>query len=538
MGAKTRKLAAARGVRGLWTQMDKQVGMQANSYRFGPFELDPVNFQLRDGGDVRHVEPMVFDLLHFMVRNPGRLITRDDIIESVWRGRIVSDTTISSCVKSVRKALGDSGEAQSYIRTQRGRGFQFVADVMLPEPVQQEIAIAAVAAPPEAPAGAPRDPLLLVLPFEAGGTEGASGVAAALVDTLMTLLQRVPLLGVISRATAQALVGQPETAMRMAEGVAADYLVEGRVQLEAGSCAANIRLVDALRGTQLWAQRFEAAVGPTLVRTLSDQILVRLEPQLMRAIHADMARRGGSQSSRQLLLQAITLTTVHGWHRDTFGQAAALLRRSIALEPELALTHAHLSLVLGLGHRVGLLRETPQVVADAEHEAELALGLDSMDPHVLGLAGCTLADIGQTGRAIPILHQAIDLDPANAQAESALGSAYLIEGRLDAAVLHLGRGVEISPIDPRAAVWGALLACAYLGRGEGEAARDAAQAASRADHRNYLPRVVGCAVELAAGDDAAARVQLAEARRIKPDLSQAEIDLLVGAETGGRIAAL
>ncbi len=98
-------------------------------YRFNLFELDTDQFCLQtNGGDI-HVEPLVFDLLCFFVENAGQVLSREAIIQHVWQGRFVSDATVSSCVKSVRKVLGDSGENQTYIRTLRGRGFQFAASV-------------------------------------------------------------------------------------------------------------------------------------------------------------------------------------------------------------------------------------------------------------------------------------------------------------------------------------------------------------------------------------------------------------------------
>src|SRR5215468_8179796 len=98
-------------------------------HRFDDFEVDTDRYEVRRGGEVQPVEPLVFDLIAYFVRNPNRVISRDDVIAEVWQGRAISDATISSCIKSARKALGDSGDSQSYIRTVRGRGFEFRAHV-------------------------------------------------------------------------------------------------------------------------------------------------------------------------------------------------------------------------------------------------------------------------------------------------------------------------------------------------------------------------------------------------------------------------
>ena len=79
-------------------------------YQFDQFELDADRYELRLSGVVQHVEPLVFDLIVFFAGNAGRIVGREEIVERVWQGRAVSDATISSCIKSARRALGDSGE--------------------------------------------------------------------------------------------------------------------------------------------------------------------------------------------------------------------------------------------------------------------------------------------------------------------------------------------------------------------------------------------------------------------------------------------
>src|SRR5262245_23255884 len=97
--------------------------------RFGECEIDVAGFALRRNGAVCEVEPQVLELLLYLVRNPDRLITKDDLIVNVWHGRIVSDTTITSRIKSARKAIGDDGTQQKLIRTVHGRGVRFIAPV-------------------------------------------------------------------------------------------------------------------------------------------------------------------------------------------------------------------------------------------------------------------------------------------------------------------------------------------------------------------------------------------------------------------------
>src|SRR5882757_6939581 len=97
-------------------------------YRFGPFELDIATVELRDAGKARNLEPQVFALLALLVENRERLVSKEEIIDKVWDGRVVSDAAVASRVKSARQALGDDGKSQRFIRTIHGQGYRFVAN--------------------------------------------------------------------------------------------------------------------------------------------------------------------------------------------------------------------------------------------------------------------------------------------------------------------------------------------------------------------------------------------------------------------------
>ena len=99
-------------------------------YRFEDCELDTERFELRRGGTAVGIEPQVLELLRFFVENPDRLVSREELFETVWKGRIVSDATLSSRIKAARQAIGDDGRAQAVIRTVHGRGFRFMAPIV------------------------------------------------------------------------------------------------------------------------------------------------------------------------------------------------------------------------------------------------------------------------------------------------------------------------------------------------------------------------------------------------------------------------
>ena len=98
-------------------------------YRFADCVLDTGRLTLLRGGKVQAVEPQVFDLLRLLAENAGRVVTRDEIVETVWQGRIVSESAISARIAAARKAVGDDGKRQAVIRTVSRRGLMFVAEV-------------------------------------------------------------------------------------------------------------------------------------------------------------------------------------------------------------------------------------------------------------------------------------------------------------------------------------------------------------------------------------------------------------------------
>jgi len=98
-------------------------------YSFEDFALDTVRRELRRGGALIALQPQVFDLLEYVIRNRERVVSKDDLLTVVWNGRLVSESTLNTRINAARTALGDSGGEQRLIRTAHGRGIRFVGEV-------------------------------------------------------------------------------------------------------------------------------------------------------------------------------------------------------------------------------------------------------------------------------------------------------------------------------------------------------------------------------------------------------------------------
>lgn len=134
-------------------------------YVFRQFELDTDRMALRADGAAIAVEPQVFALLRLLIENRDRMVGKEEIVEKVWNGRIISDAAIASLIKSARQAIGDDGRAQALIRTVHGMGFSFVAEVTT------RVAISIGASPDAAKLEPVLDsrPSIAVLPFNLVG---------------------------------------------------------------------------------------------------------------------------------------------------------------------------------------------------------------------------------------------------------------------------------------------------------------------------------------------------------------------------------
>jgi DNA-binding winged helix-turn-helix (wHTH) protein len=155
-------------------------------YRFDDCELDTDRHELRRGGAAQPLEPLAFDLLRHLIENRERVVSKDDLRATVWSGRVVSESTLSSWMTTVRAAIGDDGEAQRLIRTVPRRGFRFVGTISegaAPEsetPVSPGPAVQPAAADPAAPRALARTGRTQLAVLVAGAGLAVAAIAVVL----------------------------------------------------------------------------------------------------------------------------------------------------------------------------------------------------------------------------------------------------------------------------------------------------------------------------------------------------------------------
>jgi len=532
--------------------------------KFNDVEIDSELYELRRHGELVHVEPKVFNMITFLAKNPNVVFSTDELINTIWHGRTVSDATVATCVANARKALGDSGSTQTIIKTVRGRGFRFVAKVTtnksetkdaspVPESTEQLIQLPISHEPPVSdfvhksipvsPVEEQSDPSLLIFPFQVLSSDTDSTAAASFAQTLTSTLEivllRIPLLQLTSYSFLPVNSANPAISSRLNREYGIDYILEGSVQANQNKVTLNVSLSDASQGKKLWAEQFvlQGNYQSTLEKSVS-ALTGKLEPQLHRAMYNRARSANSTGGSRALYLQASGILALKGWHHDSFSSASTLLRESWQQDPEFAQAAAYLSVVLGLGSRLDLLKKHKDLLREAEDAANAAIQLDDMDSSVLGLAGCALADLGFSERGLRIIRNAVDLNPSNAQARSALGGVCLTTRQVNSAIDHLKHGIKMSPLDSRLSVWGGLLSSALRIKGDLEGAVTEAQKACQYDHRAYMPQVILSGACVANDNPESAKLALDEAYRIKPDLTSGQIHSLCGRRLGNEVLSL
>ena len=491
--------------------------------KFADIEIDCDRFELRRSGEICAIEPLILELIIHLSQHPNQLFSKDDLVKLIWNGRVVSDSTVSSAIKSARQSLGDDGKAQRYIQTVHGRGFRFKVSTNTVNNLNISPTSKAV------------DPSLILLPFKVlSGNQRSENLIKSISTSIETMLTRVPLL----RISSESVVTEPQaqTPRQIHEKLGIDFIINASAQSIDDNLRININLIDAKSGFIFWSGQFDFTED-TEEQTAAIEILKKLEPQINRAIYQLVNKFDGQTNSRELYLQASSILALKGWHRDTFTEAADLLEQSHKLDPDFALAPAYLSLVLALGHRVGLLLDETTTSTEITAIVDRAIALDNMDSTVLGFCGCALADIGLLERAIPLLKNAIEINPVNAQAWAALGSAYLLDSKIDLAIDHLQHGINISPLDSRLSIWQSALALALLQAKKVSQANEQAEQACMRDDKTYLPRLVLAAISALTNDPEKSAAIVKEAYRIKPDLSDNEIKAAIGFKLAALITA-
>ena len=352
-------------------------------------------------------------------------------------------------------------------------------------------------------------------------------LAEGLAEDVIALLARVPGFFLISRASSFSFQNPETPASIVAKQLGVRYVLDGSVRGAGDQVRVSTQLTEAATGRILWSGKFEAARAETfeLQDDIARGIMIELEPALTQAqVTVIRRQRPENVDAWGCYHQAAGALGGKGWNESAVAEAQNFLRRALELDGNFALARGQLALLSALAQNTGLVKHSAQRTQEALATAEMAIAGDTGSSEVLGYAGCALADLGYTERGVEILRQAVEIDPSNAQAEVALGAALAMMGDFDAGIARMRHGIRLSPRDRRLAFWGWALGGFLLRGNRLEEALEEARIAGRRDPRLYLPPILEAVAQAALGRSEFARVALMSAKRLRPELTQQEVE--------------
>ncbi|MCP3751504.1 winged helix-turn-helix domain-containing protein [Pseudomonas sp. SBB6] len=419
---------------------------------FEDYVLDQQRRELTQRGQVVAIGPQVFDLLLLLVSNHERVVSKDDLLQAVWSGRIVSESTITSHINAVRKAIGDTGEQQRLVRTVPRKGYRFTGVVSRCEGLADEPVLSAEPLPaPAATLNLPDKPSITVLPFHnLSGDPEQDYFADGMVEDIIAALSRLRWLFVIARNTSFTYKGSAVDVQGIGQELGVRYVLEGSVRKAGNKVRITGQLIDASSGTHLWAERFEGLLDDIfdLQDRIAESVVGAIAPQLERA-EIERAKRKPTDSLDAYDYYLRGTAKLHNGTREAIEQALALFYRAIELDPEFASAYGMAAWCHFWRKINGWMSDRPREIAEGTRLARLAVVLGRDDAVALTRGGHALAHLaGDVDSGIALLDRARLLNPNLAPAWYLGGILRALRGETEAAIDNLNHAVRLSPLDP------------------------------------------------------------------------------------------
>ncbi len=406
-----------------------------NMFQFEGYTLDIARNSLRAADREVPLRRKSFELLRYLVENPDRLVTKEELLKAIWPNVIVTDEVSTQCVSEVRQAIGDSN--QTIIVTVPRRGYRFAAPVLRvatsapvpqpppphPPPHAGEGGVAAASAGFDSGARS-QSPLLdqpsvAVLPFaNLSGDPQQDYFSDGITEDITTELSRFSELMVIARNSAFQYKGKAVDIRQVGQELGARYVLEGSVRRSGDRIRIAAQLIDATTGVHRWAERYD--------RELHDVFAV--QDEVARAIVTTLAAHvNRAETERALLkppaawqayeyyLRGAEALVLHHTRRTkaSLYDARRLLEQSLAIDPD----YARAAAMLSKTHFFAYIQPF-----DGDYVSPPALD-----------------------RALELAQTAVHLDPRLPLARAQLGHVLLWKRQHDAAILEFERAFAVNP---------------------------------------------------------------------------------------------
>ena len=495
--------------------------------------LDTDRREFTRGQGAVAIGPQVFDLLLYLVENRERVVSKDDVLDTVWAGRIVSESTLTSHINAVRKAIGDSGGEQRLVRTVARKGFRFVGEVReinaqdgapsSATEIAKEIA-KEVDQPVAAPAPAlPDKPSVAVLAFQnLSGDPEQEYFADGVVEDIITALSHHRWLFVIARNSSFTYKGRAVDVKQIGRELGVRYVLEGSVRKAANRVRITGQLIDAATGAHLWAERFEGTLDDIfeLQDRIAADVVGNIAPELERA-EIERAKRKPTENLNAYDYYLRGMANLNRGTREAVDEALSLFEKAIALDASYASAYG-MAAWCYLWRKVnGWMVDPAGEIAEGVRLGRRGVELGRDDAVALTRSGHALAHLaGDLDAGIALLDRAVMLNPNLAAAWFLGGFLRVWLGEPDNAIGHFERAMRFSPLDPESYRMQAGMAAAHLFAGRFDDASAWAEKAYR-----DLPSFLMAIAVVAASHALAGRI--GEARRAMDDLRKLDPKLRI-----------
>jgi len=479
---------------------------------FESYVLDTGRRELRCGHTVVPVQPQVFDLIEYLICNRDHVISRDELLDAIWGGRIVSESTLATRINAARNAIGDDGESQRLIRTLPRKGIRFVGEVLEEEEEQ----------PRAKPAPAlPDKPSIAVMPFNnMSGDPDQEYFADGMVEEIITALSRTHWLFVIARNSSFTYKGRAVDVKQVGRELGVRYLLEGSVRKAANRVRITAELIDVSTGAHLWADRFGGAMED--IFDLQDQVTSNVVSAIARKLEQAEIERAKRKPTESLDAYDHFLRGMASFYQRSKAansEALQLFSKAIDLDADFALAYGMAAWCYVWRKINGWMTNRVQEITEAARLARRAVELGRDDAVALARGGHALGFlVGDLDSSAAFLDRAHLLNPNLTTGWYLSGWIRAYRGETDVAIEHLARAMRLSPLDPGLYHMQVGTGFAHLLSGRFDDASAWAEKAFREDP-NYMPAAaIMAASHGLAGRPEEARQAMERLRQIDPAL--------------------
>jgi adenylate cyclase len=360
------------------------------------------------------------DLLEYLILNRERVVSKDDLIDAIWKGRIVSDAAVTTRLNGVRSAIGDSGEEQRLVKTLPRKGFRFIGAV---REEQEGPATTAAAEASEIPATAahtlPDKASIAVLPFANLNADAEQEYFAdGVVGDIITELSRFSELFVIARNSSFQYKGKAVDVRQIGRELGVRYVLEGSIRRAGDRIRISAQLIDAINGAHRWGERYDRELKDVFAvqDEVSRAIVTILAAHVNKAeVERTVLKPPATWQAYDFCMRALDIFRAmrSSYNVADLYETRRLLERSIAVDPHYARAYASLS--------------NTHLVAWAN-----PLDGDCLSP-------------GALERAHRLARKAVQLDPNLPIAHANLAGVLTFEGEHEQSIAAFERAIALNP---------------------------------------------------------------------------------------------